>query len=345
MPSIRRSPSPPEHRLPDGCVRVTEAAAPVLPAGLASERTTALLIVNPRAGLVARSRAVRRVAVTLEQLGWDVEVRETAARGEAADVAREAAARGVHAVFTAGGDGTLNEAIQGLAGTETAIGALPLGTMNVWARELGLVLDPVEAARQLASGQVRRVDLGRANGRYFLLMAGLGVDAEAVLAAEGAPKRRFGALALIVAGIVAGARTTGSRLTLRVDGQPRRLQGAMVVVGNTRLWAGAVQITRRATASDGVLDVCIFPGRTLWDKLRHLALVLVGRHEADPDVTFLRARELLIVARPPLPLQVDGEPLGTTPARIEVVPGALRVLAGPGTAAALAGAPIEPIRP
>ena len=324
---------------------MTETTSPVQPASSSAGRTTVLLIVNPRAGLVTRSRVVRRVAVTLEGLGWDVEVRETAARGEAGDVARDAAARGLHVVLTAGGDGTLNEAIQGLVGTETAVGALPLGTMNVWVRELGLALDPVEAARQLAAGQVRRVDLGRANGRYFLLMAGLGLDAEAVLAAEGPAKRRFGPLALVAAGVLAAARATGSCLALRVDGRPRRLQGAMVVVGNTRLWAGAVQITRRATASDGVLDVCVFPGRTLWDKLRHLALVLIGRHEDDPDVTYVRAQELLVGARPPLPLQVDGEPHGTTPARIEAVPAALRVLVGPGHAAALADAPIEPLRP
>ena len=324
---------------------VTEMASFASPAAPSSGRTTALLIVNPRAGLVARSRAVRRIAATLERLGWDVETRETAARGQAEDVARDAAARGLDVVLSAGGDGTLNEVIQGLAGTETAVGALPLGTMNVWVRELGLALDPVVAARQMAVGQVRRVDLGRANDRYFLLMAGLGLDAEAVLAAEVPAKRRFGPTPLVAAGVLAAARATGSRLALRVDGRLRRLQGAMVVVGNTRLWAGAVQITRRATASDGVLDVCVFPGRTLWDKLRHLALVLVGRHEDDPDVTYLRARELLIAARPPLPLQVDGEPHGTTPVHIRVVPGALRVLVGPGRAAALADAPIEPLRP
>ncbi|MDP8921321.1 MAG: diacylglycerol kinase family lipid kinase, partial [Chloroflexota bacterium] len=289
-----------------------------------SDRIAALLIVNPRAGLVARSRAVRRVVAALEQLGWDVEVCETRARGDAEGAARDAAARGIDVVLTAGGDGTLNEAIQGLAGTDTAVGALPLGTMNVWVRELGLALDPVEAARQMAAGQVRRLDLGRVNGRYFLLMAGLGLDAEAILAVEGGPKRRFGPLAIVMAGVVAGARTTGSRLSLRVDDRPYRLQAAMLVAGNTRLWAGTVQITRRATASDGVLDVYVFPGRTLLDKLRHLALVLIGRHEHDPDVTYLRARELLIAARPPLPLQVDGEPHGTTPARIEAVPGARR---------------------
>lgn len=322
---------------------MTETASPPPSSAPSSRRTTALLIANPRAGLVARSGAVRRIAATLERLGWDVEIRETTVKGEAADVARDAAARGLDVVLSAGGDGTLNEVIQGLAGTETAVGALPLGTMNVWVRELGLALDPAEAARQIASGQVRRVDLGRANGRYFLLMAGLGVDAEALLAAEGEPKRRFGPLALIMAGVLAGARATGSRLALRIDDRPQRLQGAMVVVGNTRLWAGTVQITRRAMASDGILDVCVFPGRTLWDKLRHLALVLIGRHEDDPDVTYLRARELLISARPPLPLQVDGEPHGTTPARIEIIPGALRVLVGPGTAATLAGAPIEPL--
>jgi diacylglycerol kinase (ATP) len=327
-----------------GLARVTDGRpAPPPDDAPPPARVSALLIVNPRAGLFARPHAARSVVRALAELGWDVRVRETAARGDATALAREAVAAGLDAVVVAGGDGTINEAIQSLAGTPTALGALPLGTVNVWVRELGLALDPVEAARQLARGGVRRIDLGRANGRYFLLMAGLGVDAEAVAAAEGAPKRRFGPLALVAAGLLAALRATGSRLLLRADGRSRRMRAALVTVGNTRLFGGTVQITRHATAADGWLDACFFPGRTLPGKLRHLALVLLGRHDADPEVEYVRVRELLIAARPPLPLQVDGEAHGSTPVRIAVEPGALRVLVGPGTAASLADAPVEPL--
>jgi YegS/Rv2252/BmrU family lipid kinase len=304
-------------------------------------RPRALVIVNPRAGLWARSAAIRRVAEALAEVGWSVDVRETLARGDATRLAAEAAAAGLDAVLVAGGDGTLNEAIQGLAGSATAVGALPLGTINVWVRELGLPLDPVAAARQLVGGQVRRIDLGRANGRYFLLMAGLGPDAEAVAAVQGERKRRFGPLAFFVAGFVAAVRSRGARLRVSADGRSLRLRAGMVTVGNTRLWAGAFQITDRATAADGRLDACFFAGQSVLGKLRHALLVILRRHHTDPEITYLRASALTIAARPALPLQVDGEPHGATPARLDVVPGALRALVGSGTAACLDGAPIE----
>jgi YegS/Rv2252/BmrU family lipid kinase len=300
-----------------------------------------MLIVNPQAGGGSRAATVERIVETVAPLGWRLDVRETAARGDATRLAAEAAARGLPAVFAAGGDGTLNEVIQGLAGSETALAALPFGTINIWARELGLPRDPVEAVRDLVLGQVRRVDLGRVNGRYFLLMAGLGFDAEAVYAVEGEPKRRFGPLALFLAGLLAALRTQGSHLRVQADDSVFVTSAALVTVGNTRLWGGAVKITHRATAADGLLDVCFFPGRALHRKLWHLALVVAGRHEVDPEVTYVQVRRLVIAARPPLPLHVDGESFGTTPARIEVMPGAIRALVGTSESAVVAGAPVD----
>jgi diacylglycerol kinase (ATP) len=305
---------------------------------------SALLILNPRAGVRAHTQVVERVVRAAASLGWCLDVVETLAAGDATRLAADAARVGQPIVLAGGGDGTLNEVIQALAGTATAVGAVPLGTINVWARELGLSLDPVEATRQLLRGSARRLDLGRVNGRYFLLMAGLGFDAVAVHAVEGSPqKRRFGLFAFLIAGAIEAIRTRGERLRLRADGRTFETNAALVTVGNTRLWAGAVRITHRATAADGLLDVCVFPGQSLLTKLRHLFLVFVGRHEDDPDVTYLQVRELLVATRSPIPIQVDGEPLGTTPARIDIVPGAALVLVGPGTAPSLADAPVEPL--
>src|SRR5204862_6079667 len=137
------------------------------------------------------------------------EGRETLARGDATLLAAVASARKLSLVLVAGGDGTLNEAIQGLVGSSTAVGQIPLGTINIWSRELGLPHDPVDAACELVSGQVRRIDLGRANGRYFLLMAGLGFYAEAVNAVAGSTTRRFGPAALMFVGALAALRTSG----------------------------------------------------------------------------------------------------------------------------------------
>jgi YegS/Rv2252/BmrU family lipid kinase len=309
-------------------------------ATIASDRQ-GLLILNPKAGLRARPGTMDRVLAVAAHLGWHIEVRETDARGDATRLAAEAAARGLPVVLVAGGDGTLNEVIQGLAGTETAVGAIPLGTMNVWVRELGLPMDAAETVHDLLLGQVRRIDLGRVNGRYFLLMAGLGFDAAAMHAVEGQPKQRFGPVAVLAAGALVAFRSHGSRLRVRADGRVFGTNALLLTIGNTRLWAGAVEITNRASAADGLLDVCIFPGRSLLTKLRHALLVFIGRHAEDPEVTYFQTRELQVAARPPLPLQVDGEPVGTTPVTVQIVPGALRVLVGAGLAPALADAPRE----
>lgn len=301
----------------------------------------ALLIVNPRAGSGTRSAIIARVVGAVEPLGWRLEVRETAARGDATRLAAEAVARKLPAVLVAGGDGTINEVIQALAGSETALGALPLGSMNVWIRELNLPRDPVEAARQIVLGQVRRIDLGRANGRYFLLMAGIGFDAEAIYAVEGEPKRRFGPFAILAAGLLAALRTRGTRVRVWADDRTFETTAALVTIGNTRLWAGMVRITHHASASDGLLDICFFPGRSLLSKLRHSLLVLIGRHHDDPDVTYLQVRGLTLAARQPLPVQLDGEPFGMTPVRVEIVPGALRALVGQADSEVVADAPTD----
>lgn len=297
---------------------------------------TATLILNPRAG--RRERDVEQVLAAASELGWQLKIIETTARGHATQLAAEAAERGERMVLIGGGDGTMNEVIQALAGTGTAVGAIPFGTMNVWVRELGVSLDPAEATRQLLTGQIRRIDLGRVNGRYFLLMAGIGFDAEAIHALGDTSRGRFRAWTFFLTGALAAIRTHGQRVRIRADQEHFETNAALVTVGNTRLWAGAVQITHHASATDGLLDVCIFPGRSLLTKVWYLALVLIGRHDDHPDVTYRQVRELYVAARPPIPLQLDGEPAGQTPALVQVAPGALRVLVGAGQAQALAGA-------
>jgi len=318
-----------------------QAVESKVPGDLAAARAAsriAALIVNPKAGSPTRALTIEGIVAAAAELGWHVTVFETVCPNDATRLAAEAVRERYPVVLVAGGDGTLNEAIQALAGTDTILGAIPLGTMNVWVRELGLSLDPVEVVRQLLQGPVFRIDLGRLNGRYFLLMAGLGFDAEAVHAIQGETKRRFGPLAFLAAGLLAAIRTRGTRLRVRADGQTFETNAALVTVGNTRLWAGAVKITHRATAVDGRLDVCIFPGRSLFSKLRLLLLVLFGRHEDDPEVTYLQVRSLHLATRPVVPIQVDGEAWGTTPAHVDVVPVCLRVLVGSENVPTLAGA-------
>src|SRR5438552_13501911 len=140
---------------------------------------TALIIANPASGSYPfHERQVTESLAYLRRAGWSIELRLTGGAGEACQLAREAVARKVDVVIAAGGDGTINEIIQELAGSETALGVLPSGTVNVWAREVGIPLDNNGARDVLLHGQIKRVDLGNASERYFLLMVGIGLDGE-----------------------------------------------------------------------------------------------------------------------------------------------------------------------
>lgn len=184
---------------------------------------------------------------------------------------------------------------------------------------------PEAALRVLSDGEVRTVDLGRAGERYFLLMAGAGFDAAIVRELTGGVKQRLGASAYIVAGL---RRAWSHRpLDAEVTSNGASLSGALywLVVGNTRNYGGVLNITDRAQADDGLLDVCVLrKGGVL--RLGWLALLVLAKcHHKRANVVYRQARSLEI-ATPGLPVQVDGEYLGETPMRFEVAPGALRVI-------------------
>jgi diacylglycerol kinase (ATP) len=252
----------------------------------------------------------------------------TSGRGDATRLAREAVADGVDAVLAAGGDGTINEVIQSLAGGETALGYLPSGTVNIWARELGIPLTPDGAAQAIVSGRTTTVDLGRVNERYFLLMAGLGFDAEVVKRAHRLErfKPRFGVLPYVAAGLTAAALYRGIDVELRYDGNIRRLQALMVVIGNTRLYGGRYHFTPRAVANDGWLDLCIVKGRGQLQFARQSLPLLLSGSIHYSDVECMRVRELAVRSDPPVPYQLDGELCGHTPLQVSVAPKALRVI-------------------
>lgn len=287
-----------------------------------------MLISNPAAGRRAGSNGVAMAVEILAARGWQVEVRETSGAGEATHLARVAVGAAADAVLVAGGDGTLNEAIQALAGSPTALGYVPSGTVNVWARELGIPLDPTGAATALADGEVRTIDLGRANNRYFLLMAGLGLDGVVVERARAVEryKRRLGILPYVAVTLLTAPTYRSHDLELRYDGLIRRVRAAMLVVGNTRLYGGYLQFTPDAVANDGCLDLCIVKGKGPLSLLQHAMPLLLHRTVGRADVELLRVRELTVTAREPVPFQLDGEPAGKLPVHITIAPAALRVM-------------------
>lgn len=286
-----------------------------------------MLICNPNAGRRDGESGLDAALEVLESRGWKVDVRPTAASQDATRLARQAVEAGLDAVLVAGGDGTLNEAVQALAGSRTALGYLPQGTVNVWAREAGIPLDPAAAAESFADGEVRSIDLGRANERYFLLMAGAGLDGVVVKRAARVEryKYRLGILPYVAVGLSSVPLYRGSDLELRYDGIIRRVQTLMLVVGNTRLYGGRWRFTPNAVVNDGLLDVCILKGRSPVSVVKHAVPLLVRRTVGRADVEFLRVRDLRVASAEPILLQLDGEPAGESPVHFTVASQALQV--------------------
>jgi diacylglycerol kinase (ATP) len=295
-------------------------------AGRSSLKAT--LISNPNAGNMASRDHLTEAVHVLERSGWDVAVRHNRGPGDATRLAGEAVANGAATVIVAGGDGTLNEAVQALAGTSTALGFLPYGTVNVWAREIGLPMSPREAAAALVSGRTETLDLGVANERYFLLMAGIGFDGEVVRRARRIEryKQRFGVLPYAAATLATATVYRGVDVELRYDGVIRRVQALMLVVGNTRLYGGRFRFTPNAVATDGWLDLCIVKGHGPISLARQSLPLLIVGSTAFSDVETLRVRELVVRGDRPAPLQLDGELMGHTPTHFRVAPRALRVI-------------------
>lgn len=299
------------------------------------EQTRALVVFNPNAGQAAAlEQALTEGCDVWRTAGWQVDQQPTQGPGDATRIAREAAAAGYDIVVAAGGDGTVNEVVNGLVGTQTALGALPVGTMNVWVREIGLPLQPRAAAEAQLRATVRRIDLGRAGERHFILMASLGFDAAVTGSVRSEQKRRLGAFAYVLQGLKVAFRYEGVLARVIVDGRQLRGRYLMAIMGNSQLYGGVVKLTASAVIDDGLLDVCLIKGRTLRSAPWRIWSLLTRRHHDDPRIAYFRARRVDFMSSKPMDVQVDGDHIGTSPMSFEIVPASLSALIpnnAPGT--------------
>jgi diacylglycerol kinase (ATP) len=291
-----------------------------------------LIVYNPAAGQSPDlTSMLDRVANLWRDRGWQVEIAATTAPGDATRRAQQAAEAGYNAVVAAGGDGTVNEVMNGLVGTSTALGVLPLGTVNIWAREMGLSMDMLKAAAILAESKLTRIDVGMAGNRYFLLMAGIGFDAAVTATVNTEEKKRLGALAYIKQALQVAWNFRGTRPKLKIDGKRVRGKILMVTIGNSQLYGGVVKFTAHATIDDGLLDICVIKGEGMLSAPRRLISIFARHYNRDPQVQYYRGRSIEIRGKrgKQLPIQVDGDYLGQTPMTFRVVPNSLTILMPP----------------
>lgn len=277
-----------------------------------------LVILNP----AARSERARNVWDRIESLPRAV-VRPTEGPGDARRFAREAAEAGIRIVVAAGGDGTINDVVNGLAGSDTALGILPVGTMNVFAAELGLPNDLEEAWEIIEAGYTRLIDLAQANDHYFVQLAGIGFDAQVVERTSWNFKKNFGPLSYVISAAQIAAEKP-PRIIVESDG--RTLDGSFVLIGNGRFYGAPIKVFKDAKMDDGLLDVVILKNVGYLELARFLTGVFTGTHTEFEDVEYFQAASLKVRSEEEVPVEVDGELMGKLPVEFRIAPKKLPVV-------------------
>ena len=279
------------------------------------------IILNPAAKGERARNLVDRVKRCIPQ----ARLLLTRYRGHAEELAREAARAEYTRIVAAGGDGTINEVVNGLAGVRrVSLGILPVGTVNVFAMELGIPNRVEEAAEIIIQGRTLAIDLAKANDRYFVQLAGVGFDAEAVKATDMNFKKVAGPLSYVFAATQVAAQKP-PLLRIRCD-HKRVVEGCFMLVGNGRYYGGPFQFFPKADMCDGKLDVCVFKKRTHFDLLRYFQGIITGTHTDFEDVAYFKAKHLAITADRRVPLEVDGELAGEIPVEFSIHKQGMKVL-------------------
>ena len=247
---------------------------------------------------------------------------------DATELAAKLAADGESIVVAAGGDGTLNAVVQGLAGTNTALGVLPAGTMNVFARELGLPFNSLKKSFDvLKAGFVKEVDLFEANGHAFVQMAGIGFDAQVIEETNLETKKIFGPMAYVMAAMkVLGDKPPKMRIICD-DGRVE--EGVCALAGNGSLYGGQVKLFRKADHSDDMLDLLVFTEagyKLVRDSVKGIATGAID--SGNSSVKYLQAKSFQVECDREVPMEVDGEYIGRV-TQVSLVPAKrkLRVIA------------------
>jgi len=307
--------------------------------------TFAAVLLNAGSGAAARATesghpALAAVQDAFAAAGLEISV-AVADGGRLSDLARRAVADGIRLIVAGGGDGTISAVASVLGGTNTTLGVLPLGTLNHFAKDLGIPLDVAEAVQVIAAGHTGQVDVGEVNGRVFINNSSLGLYPSLVYQREKREQRgrhKWVAFALAVARVWRLYRRV--RVVVHTEEGSRSVRTPFVFVGNNEYKLEGIRLGGRARVDAGRLHVSMAPGMGRGEMLRVLGRALLGRlSDVDHFDTLLTDEVMIAAWRRHLPVALDGEvTLLRTPLRYRVRPGALRVcVPAQSTPAAVSG--------
>ena len=279
------------------------------------------VILNP----AARSERARRWEKQLRTLCGDAFFCATSAAGDAEQHARTAVAEGFERIVAAGGDGTIHEVVNGIAGSNAALGLMPMGTMNVFANELGLPANDLGRCWEIIQrGRTRLIDLPTANGKHFVQLAGVGLDAQVVKETSLTLKRNFGPLSYVISAAQIAARRPPRLLIESEDAQTE--EGSFVLVGNGRLYGGPFPFFKHAVIDDGLLDVLVFKQLGYLELIKYLQNVIFTSDITTREVEYFQTARVRVTSADDVPVELDGELAGTCPVEFVMPSRRLKVL-------------------
>lgn len=269
------------------------------------------------------------ILTSLKRFGIIAQWRETGEKGEAVQLARQYAQERYDLIIAAGGDGTINEVINGIAQyPDTSLGVIPLGAVNLFSMAQRIP-DTIEGAcGMIASGRTTTIDLGNIDGRYFAVMAGVGFDAFILEHADRKRRAVAGALGYVATALKHLFSYTFKPIRITIDEQPVVRQGYFVVISNSRYYGGKMELVPEADMQDGLLDVSIYKHRNIFALLHYLLALRSGRSDTIMSREYFQCRKIHLHKNGNHPIHVDAETFGRTPATITVCPKKLRIAAG-----------------
>jgi YegS/Rv2252/BmrU family lipid kinase len=279
-----------------------------------------LFIVNPKAGKGRAKSIVPLINEVCKENSVEFEIKYTTAPKDGTCIARFGAESGFERIIAVGGDGTVNEVLNGMAGTSSALGVVPGGSGNDFIRTISSEKDLKKIIHVNIYGVIKAADIGKCNGQYFINIASMGCDAEVVIATEGAKKFFSGSLAYIVGVIITIFRYKGKMLKVKVDDQEFEENALLTAIANGRFYGGGMLPAPRADITDGWFDVCFI--RHL-PRLRMLLLFpkfMKGKHEKIKEVTFYRGKKVILSCRDEMYVNIDGEITKNREMEFEILP-------------------------
>jgi len=285
---------------------------------------------------MARGGQAQRMRKKLEALGADCAFLPTDAPGAATALAAEAVGKGFETIVASGGDGTLNEVVNGIVNApdglkRARLGLVPLGTVNVFAKELCYPVNLERAWRTIERGTEKAIDLGCAEyeeasaprKRYFVQLGGAGLDARAIQLVDWKQKRRVRQLAYVIAGFKALMETQPQ---ITCETEHREYAGKLVLLGNGRFYGGMLPVFPLANLTDGLLHACVFEKLNPWILFRYATGFISGNVKPSSSVRYLRSKEFKLYSRDNVPFELEGDLIGQLPATFRICRERIRVV-------------------